>query len=61
MVTHAFSQTSLGKRGSPVGEQPQPKAELSPAKAPRRKVDEPMPVIPSVWEGSKKEVIPGFL
>ena len=35
IVVHAFSQTALGKRGSPVGEQPQPKAELSPAKAQR--------------------------
>jgi hypothetical protein len=25
IVVHAFSQTALGKRGSPVGEQPQPK------------------------------------
>jgi hypothetical protein len=55
IVVHAFSQTSLGRRASPVGEQPQPKAELSPAKAPRRKVDEPMPVIPGECEGSKKD------
>ena len=60
IVIRAFSQTSQGKRGSPVGEQPQPKAELSPAKAPRRKVDEPMPVIPSECEGSKKRLFRVF-
>ena len=34
-VVHAFPQTALGKRGSPVGEQPQPKLGISPAKTPR--------------------------
>jgi len=35
IVVHAFPQTALGKRGSPVGEQPQRKLGMSPAKTPR--------------------------
>ena len=37
IVVQAFSQTGLGKRGSPIGEQLQPILGVSPAKALRRK------------------------